>query len=403
MESRSHFILVPGFAGFDALGALHYYEGVTDVLREARGGGARRAAVHEFANLPTAGVLTRAMALREWVYALVQQGVIRADDGACDHLHLVGHSTGGLDLRTFIEILKGEAEEGQGDHHTACEVLACMRSVQFIATPHYGTGLASQRALVTALPFIARGAYETLRATRETPLSAVARVFQPGANRVEKGWLQAIVDTVAGFDAPLPPNPTAEERLRGARARESYFSSLRWLRHMATDTTVIDDLQPQRMPAHPSSPLEECASFFRARGVAFRSYVTVAQPHPEAPAHDVFRVFHGLIASSPHPTWGSVLVPRLDDDRPMRVNPRDNDGIVSSVSMIWPSVNESVALEADHGDVMGHYVRSSLEPSSGFPARSRYDLLRSSPSFVKEDFAHLWSNVRDYAFKFERA
>jgi hypothetical protein len=70
---------------------------------------------------------------------------------------------------------------------------------------------------------------------------------------------------------------------------------------------------------------------------------------------------------------------------------------------VTSEVAESVALEADHGDVMGHYVRSSLEPSSGFPARSRYDLLRSSPSFVKEDFAHLWSNVRDYAFKFERA
>ncbi len=401
MESRSHFILVPGFAGFDALGALHYYEGVVDVLREARASGAGRAAVHEFINLPTAGVLTRAMALREWVYALVQQGVIRADDGACDHLHLVGHSTGGRDLRAFIEILKGEAEEG--DHHTACKVLACMRSVQFLATPHYGTGLASQRALVKALPFIARGAYETLRATREVPLSLAARAFQPGVNRVDKGWLQAIVDTAAGFDAPLSRHPTPAERLRGARARESYFSSLRWLRHMATDSTVIEDLQPRCAPALTGAPFEGRTAFFREKDVAFRSYVTVAQPDPEAPVHDVFRLFHGLIADSPHPTWSSVTVRRLDDDRPLRVDPRDNDGIVSSVSMIWPSVRESVAVEADHGDVMGHYVRSSLEPSTGFPARSRYDLLRSRPSFVKDDFTRLWSNVRDFAFQFEGA
>ncbi len=37
-QSRSHLVLVPGFAGFDILGSVSYYYGVTEVLRRAAAG-----------------------------------------------------------------------------------------------------------------------------------------------------------------------------------------------------------------------------------------------------------------------------------------------------------------------------------------------------------------------------
>jgi hypothetical protein len=35
--SRTHVVLVPGFVGFDALGQLENYAGVTDVFQRVRG------------------------------------------------------------------------------------------------------------------------------------------------------------------------------------------------------------------------------------------------------------------------------------------------------------------------------------------------------------------------------
>ncbi len=49
-----HLLLVPGFGGFDALGTMRYYEGVTRVLERTP------LVLHYFPNLPTASVRTRA-------------------------------------------------------------------------------------------------------------------------------------------------------------------------------------------------------------------------------------------------------------------------------------------------------------------------------------------------------
>ncbi len=62
-RARVHIVLVPGFAGFDALGQLEYYAGVTPEfqrwkqLPENRG---TDVDLHYFDNFPTAAVRTRA-------------------------------------------------------------------------------------------------------------------------------------------------------------------------------------------------------------------------------------------------------------------------------------------------------------------------------------------------------
>ena len=55
-----HVVLVPGFFGFESLGELRYFAGVSELLRarlEARG---RKAEVLELASLPTASIRHRA-------------------------------------------------------------------------------------------------------------------------------------------------------------------------------------------------------------------------------------------------------------------------------------------------------------------------------------------------------
>ena len=94
--SRTHVVLVPGFVGFDALGQLEYYAGVTDVFQGFRANrDAQHVVLHYFDNFPTASVALRAELLQRWLAKRVARGQI----GRGDRVALVGHSTGGLDIR----------------------------------------------------------------------------------------------------------------------------------------------------------------------------------------------------------------------------------------------------------------------------------------------------------------
>lgn len=99
---RMHVVLVPGFGGFDALGQVAYYAGVSQVAARwrAAGGepGRQAVAIHYFDNLPTAGVRTRAERLLHFLLKRVERNEFQ--DG--DQIALVGHSTGGLDIRCLL-------------------------------------------------------------------------------------------------------------------------------------------------------------------------------------------------------------------------------------------------------------------------------------------------------------
>ena len=97
-SKRIHVLLVPGFAGFDGLGQLEYYGGLTELFGILR---ADNEVLHYFDNFPTAAVVTRAQRLREYLAKRVTRGGISNGDDVT----LVGHSTGGLDIRLLISDL----------------------------------------------------------------------------------------------------------------------------------------------------------------------------------------------------------------------------------------------------------------------------------------------------------
>lgn len=60
---RVHVVLIPGFAGFEALGQVEYYAGVTPQFRDwQKANQTVDVAVHYFDNFPTAAVATRGSA-----------------------------------------------------------------------------------------------------------------------------------------------------------------------------------------------------------------------------------------------------------------------------------------------------------------------------------------------------
>ena len=96
-NSRIHVILITGFAGFDALGQLEYYAGVTPLFRNWQKKHKDRptAVLHYFDNFPTAAVATRSELLRQYIVKRIARGEFTNGD----RIALIGHSTGGLDIR----------------------------------------------------------------------------------------------------------------------------------------------------------------------------------------------------------------------------------------------------------------------------------------------------------------
>src|SRR5207248_11714184 len=146
---RFHIVLIPGFGGFDALGQVAYYAGVTPLFQEWKAG-RPDVVLHYFDNFPTAAVVTRATRLRQYLTRRIGRGEIAHGD----EISLVGHSTGGLDIRCLLSELRGREEDIElhgrsepfyvdgGSPVHARDLLDRIHRVVFLSSPHWGTNIA---------------------------------------------------------------------------------------------------------------------------------------------------------------------------------------------------------------------------------------------------------------------
>jgi hypothetical protein len=128
-------------------------------------------------------------------------------------------------------------------------------------------------------------------------------------------------------------------------------------------------------------------SLWRRHGIDVRSYASVGRrPWPTLPAHPsriqplarvltdalkrppssdaVYQLGYSACAAGPFAKAMQECRARLFDD-PARVRVLeswDNDGVVNTASMLWPNGDDTRLIEADHGDVIGHYERLRAEP-----------------------------------------
>jgi hypothetical protein len=69
----------------------------------------------------------------------------------------------------------------------------------------------------------------------------------------------------------------------------------------------------------------------------------------------------------------------------------DNDGIVNTLSMLWPK-DENVLVAADHMDIVGQYKLVKAQPGGGRKYRA-YDLLKSDSGFGDKAFEKVWQEI----------
>jgi triacylglycerol esterase/lipase EstA (alpha/beta hydrolase family) len=134
--------------------------------------------VHQAQTLPTASIRQRAARVREELIRIAQQ-----DDGA---IHLVGHSTGGLDARLAIAptaALPVDEEFRAYDR---------VKSVVTISSPHYGTPLASFVGGAMGKPLI--------QALAIMMVVALNRGRLPLRYALKLGHLWSRVDDIVGLD-----------------------------------------------------------------------------------------------------------------------------------------------------------------------------------------------------------
>jgi len=435
--ARLHVVLVPGFAGFDALGQLEYYAGVTALFGEwrARVGGPP-AALHYFDNLPTASVATRAGRLGSWL----AKRLARGEFAAGDEVALVGHSTGGLDIRQLLLDLDERARaEGtlipvDGDSELVVrlrpsELLGLVRRVAFLSVPQRGTNIADW---VRRHPLPRKLAIADLRALAGlATLSPLNDLQERAARLVARAsgadLFRAVRDAVSEVDAGAAGGDPA----RVADAQEAAADLQLWLAHVAADFGAIDDLSSERLPGSRSpahrTEGERAAELelWARRGIGSRSWATLgARPYDFAAGEEVAPWSLARPGTSPWARLREGARARTDDvylcgyracaggpfrgpaagarvgggpgRDPRTIEDWDSDGIVNTASMLWPHGEETRLVEADHGDVIGHY--RLVEASGGGPREFHtYDLLRSGSPFGEADFRALWGEVLDFS------
>ena len=151
---RHRLYLTPGMFGFGKLATYDYFAHVARALRERFDDAGEELETHVVDVAPTASIRRRASRLAELVAATA-----RDEQGETGPIHVLGHSTGGLDAR----LVASPSARLPVDRERLVW-LERLCSVTTMSTPHHGTPLAGffatvsgQRMLyaVSALTFIA--------------------------------------------------------------------------------------------------------------------------------------------------------------------------------------------------------------------------------------------------------
>ena len=434
--ARLHVVMVPGFAGFDALGQMHYYSGVTPVFRKWKDARAARRGVvlHYFDNFPTAAVVTRATRLRSYLAKRLARGEFQPADA----IALVGHSTGGLDIRRLLHDLASRPDEAAAIDGITCgpptnrDVLRLVRRVVLLSVPHRGTNIADWVKAHGPGCTVVLASLRSAVAAAQVPSLDTARHVLASLTPEWAARLQlsrALDDALDEADASVgDQSPT-----RVAAAHEAASQLELWLRHMMWDFRAIDDLTARRPPGRSLSPAhfgdaDETGLWSSAarHAIDVRSYATLGRrpfptpgpvspwellspgTYPECPAElkmdaaycVCYRAcaggpFSGSVSSKDMAYLSAAHRARVESWGQHRgIEPADNDGIVNTASMFWPRGARPLLVAADHMDVVGHHTLVEAAPGAG-RSHQAYDLLGSSCGFGDEDFEALWTDVFD--------
>jgi triacylglycerol lipase len=311
--------LSPGMFGFATLAAYDYFEHVVEALRlrfEAAGQQVQLAVceVH-----PTASIRRRAAKLAQMITA--SAGV---DEGP---IHIVGHSTGGLDAR-LVASPSVRLEEGASGEHPWVHRL---RSVSTINTPHYGTPLATFFATAQGQRLLYAVCALTVAALKlgGLPLSAASGLLAAVRRSGEP----------LGFELAERLTDTVMQLLDDAASPD-----LRdWLRQVRDDQGGVVQLMPEAMDLFEAGVEDrpgvryQCVASYAEPGL--RGWVGAMRTPWSVVSAVLFQILHRITAlrddrypcSAPEERAAAQLRAACGETPPLDAN----DGVVPLRSQLW--------------------------------------------------------------------
>ncbi|XXT24982.1 hypothetical protein WME94_25955 [Sorangium sp. So ce429] len=360
--------LLPGFMGFQAFGEIAYFRRVPKMLVEFLGElGHDRVEVHECPTIPTGSIARRAQQALEFIAA---HGGEQAES-----VHIVGHSTGGLDARLLAtpgaRLVPGRLEERIGRR---------INSIVTMSTPHYGSPIAY---LLRSLPF--RRTFEMLgllgRPDGRKGFRALARVIELVARADDwTGRTDTFLDTIVN-------------KMLKRVGKESDDLMFKFLSELSNDQGASIQLTMEAMHLFNAAVADR-------PGTQYSSIICVAPPPSSFPFRPA-DFFSPVRAVSIFAFWAmyriTSAVPRQypctaldietlnlnEHSAPLEITRTSNDGIVPCQSQAYGKVLDIVL--GDHLDVVGHF------PGSGGDRHA--DWLPCGAGFDEERFRRVWSLV----------
>jgi hypothetical protein len=358
-----HVVLIPGFFGFVNFGRLMYFAHVREVLASELERRGVQAVMHRVRMPPTASMDVRSAALQSYLADAIP------DDGT--PLHLIGHSTGGVDARLLLSLEASPYAER-------------VQSAVTVASPHRGTPLATFFDSILGQQLLRVLSLATVTVLRDgrLPMSVIARTVAALARAgLPRGRLEAVFDHL-------------EAELVGRLPEQEQESVTKFFHEVGQDQGLLPQLTPAAMRGLNASASDRPSVRYGC--------VVAMSPRPSVRR----RIRLGAKVGD-HATYAlySFLHQRTRDDdaapfdatsaqldilrRGLGGLPSagDSDGIVP----VWSQVHGHVvaAVRGDHLDVVGHFDDERHEPP-------HHDWLTTGSGFNRAAFENVWSSVASF-------
>ena len=336
-----HIFLIPGFFGFVNFGRVVYFTHVREFLEDACARERLVVEIHRVRLKPTSSLRVRARELLDTIRDAAPAGA---------PVHLIGHSTGGLDAR--LVTTPGVTLD---DNYEAEPIAQRVRSIVTVATPHRGTPLAGFFSSIMgqhALRVLSLATITILRRGR-LPVALMARLTASLARFAVKHRPSAPVDLLEHLENELIGTLPGDQReLVGAFVRDVYG-----------DQSLIPQLAPAAMDVFDAATSDR-------PGVRYASIVARAKP-PSVRTRVALGVSPWKQATYALYTWLHH-----------QVGP--GDGIVPAASQPYGEVLYEA--RGDHLDVIGHFDGPDHQPP-------HTDWLNTGSNFDRASFEAVWTAV----------
>lgn len=355
--------LVPGFFGFVNLGDFAYWRHVLRRLQHELPDWS----LHPVPTRPTAALPQRAQRLLDVIQETASPG---------DRLHIVGHSTGGIDGRLLaspgLQLPDGRTSDALADS---------LASVVSVCSPHHGTPSARF--------------FSTLQGKAALRVLSIATVFSIRRGRLPLRVLLKLGELVTQTSRRLSTGPgylhdELFSTLLGELSPERRDEIVALLSDVGSDRTLLPQLTHDSMQllnaTTPNRPDVRYGSVVAKAARPRLGGVLQAGVRPDAQAARA--LFVGCWNLAGVWTDGPEITPP-QADRMLEAwgalpGPRDNDAIVPTLSQPWGEVIRCVT--ADHLDVLGHFAGATQDPQ-------HYDWMPSGSGFRDAHFQATWADV----------